>query len=104
MSNFFVGSIDGSPVVAAQTLIPAEQDRVAIVVDSMTTRYGTRMPEFQKGWLLRAIDPELPRIRVVQDLESTGATVKEVGDVSREDAAQLLGPAVINDAFKRDDQ
>lgn len=97
--NFFAGKIEGRPFVAAQTLIPAEQTRAGMMVDSMTTRYGTRIPQFEKGWLARAVDPQLPPHHVVETLENVGRVI-EVGEVRREDVARFIGEDAVEAAFQ----
>ena len=98
-SSFFAGKVEGQPFVAAQTFIASEQDKAGLLVDSMTTRNGTHMPEFNNGWLLRAVDPKMPTQRVVDTLEHTGARVIEVGEVPREEIARFVGPAVVEQVF-----
>lgn len=98
--NFFAGNCEGQPFVAAQTLIPSEQLRAGIMVDSMTTRNGTRIPRFENGWLARAVDPQMPAHRVIEALEAVG-TVVEVGEVHLEDIARYLGEDAVKSAFSR---
>lgn len=100
-SNFFAGKMEGQPFVAAQTLIEAEQHRAGIIVDSMTTRNGTKVPQFDdNGWLLRRVDPSIPMARLVETLENTGARVHEVGDVAPEEVARFVGPTAVEQVFK----
>lgn len=98
--TFFAGTAEGKPFVAAQTLMPQEQDRAGLIVDTLTTRYGSRMPQFQKGWLARAIDPEISTSHVVEVLKHTGGNVVDVGQVPMADVESFLGSKLTAQAFE----
>lgn len=91
----------GIPFVAAQTFIPREQGPAAVLVDSLTSRYGTAMPRFEEGWLARAIDPDLPKPRVIEDLRTNGEVV-DVGRVPIEAVQAYVGPRMVAEAFRQE--
>lgn len=98
--TFFAGTAEGKPFVAAQSLLPQEQDRAGLVVDMLTTRYGPRIPKFQQGWLARAVDPEIPTSHVVDVLEHTGGHVVDLGQVPMAEVESFLGSKLTAQAFE----
>ena len=99
--NFFAGSIEGKQFVAAQTLIPSEQFKAGMVVDTFTSLPGSRVPKFTNtGWLFRTVAPDFSSELMTEFAKSAGGEVIEVGEVRREDVGEFVGPKVVEQVLK----
>lgn len=96
--NFFMGTVEGQPFVAAQAFGGA-QSEAGMAVDMLTPLNGTRTPEFnENNWLLRPVDPSLPPERAKAVLATTGE-VHEVGAVTPREVARYAGQAAVEQVF-----
>jgi hypothetical protein len=98
--NLFTGVIEGKSFVAAQTLIPTEQFRAGMVVDTFTPLPGSKVPKFENGWLMRTVAPDLSPELMTAVVESAGGEVIEVGEVRREEVGGFVGSKVVERALR----
>lgn len=95
--NFFIGTVEGHPFVAAHAIGQEAQQRAGVAVDIVSPLNGTRIPEFEENnWLVRPIATGADAEVVV----ANAGDVHRVGEVAIEEVARYVGPAITEKVLK----